>query len=351
MRGQITWMLLWVAGCAPGGAARPNGDLGGAGPTDGFTAPDAAGTDASLQSDAGGADLLQSMNDLGTVCAPTPGNASNTVYCDLMQLAVLEHSGAATELVLTGRLSAAAAAGGCALIDGVDIKTGTMLVQHLNGGGQHVFGGSEQELGRGAPVADIAKRCLSDAASDRFEMYSIVVTGRVNGGSFTASCGQVVGGTSWPPSLRLTCHHNVEAPPNGGDAMVMTQTIMGHPPATSSSLFGRSSHGPGGALTTLDGTARIIPKVTDPTVTAFDSTWQGYVSETGGPDSASDLQLFANGDVLGPKVCPPSSTTPTPSAFLARVTGSGGHGAYSTEIFVYNCVASMLSAKGVRARR
>jgi hypothetical protein len=336
---------LCPLGCSSGDSSG-NGDVGSPEPMDarfGDLPPAEAGADLAPP-DAGGTDLAPS-SDGSTSCAPTPGTAMSQPGCDFLQLAIMRHTGQSTELVLTGRVYQPGQAS-CAIIDGVDILKGSTVVQHLDGGAEYLFDGHERVLGRGAPVAEIEGRCSSDDANDRFDMYGIIVKGRMNGGSFTASCAQAEGGSRWPPALRLTCHQNVEAPPENGNSLVTDYIINGNS-SSSSQLYGNSPHGPGGALTTVNGTVRVIPKLHDPgpPVAAFDTTgWEGSAYESPDPPT-SQLSLSIGADALGTTVCPPSSPMPTPTprpVFLARVTGNGAHGAFSTEIFVPICSRSTI---------
>jgi hypothetical protein len=273
--------------------------------------------------------------------------------CDLLQLAVLQHDGAPTELLLTGRVFAAATGSSptCALIDGVDVvqgQAGSTVIQHLDGGTSFSMDGEEHTIAQ-APTAasDLVSKCASDDASDRFNGYGIVVHGRVDGGSFTAACAAASFEGRWPPALRLTCHANVDAPPTGSDATEMTSSFMGMT-FTTGTIYADSPHDAGGALTTADDHVFVIP-LRDPfdpgmPIASHDTSgWMGTVSEQpylGG--TASQFDMLASSDVLGPDLCPPPQMMNPPMygppVFLARVTGSGQHGMYSTEIFVSGCI-------------
>src|SRR4051812_1882238 len=111
---KLVLCLVLVSGCnGPGGAidsgALPMGDSGvDAGP----------GNDAAPSDDAS----VPGNDAASAVCMPTAGTATVTTGCDLFQLAVIDHDGAPSELVLTGRIyGIGGVMGECAVIDGVDI--------------------------------------------------------------------------------------------------------------------------------------------------------------------------------------------------------------------------------------
>lgn len=335
-----------LAGCGSGSA----------GPGDGGPAEDAASVnDGASASDAGADDDAGAVSpDAGGVCMPSAGSATVTTGCDLLQLAVIAHDGAPSELVLTGRLYPIGTTDTqCALVDGVDIVEGSAtspLVQHLEGGASVVLDSSEREIARGVPVAAISGACASDDPAMRFDTYGIVVHGRIDGGTFEAHCARAEGGGRWPPALRVTCHRNVDAPPYGGSAMVTSSSFMGTPYA-STQLWAAAAHGPSGALTSVDDMIHVIPQrsIFDPgaPLTAFSTTgWTGSANESGSTPSYSQLQAFAGSVQFDSELCPPPSTGipgpdyVPPPVFLARLTGQGGHGAYSTEVFVNGCTTT-----------
>lgn len=338
--------LVAIAGCGGGGG------LSDAGPSD---LPDAAGHDDAWSmpgSDAGPADDAGGGGDTGTLaCSPAPGTGSQTTGCDLLQLAIIDHDGAPSELVLTGRIySITGASGECAVVDGVDIVEGSAaspIVQHLPGGTSVLLDSAEREIARGVPVAAIAGACASDDPAMRFDSYGIVVHGRVDGGTFEAQCARAEGGGRWPPALRVTCHRNVEQPPYGGSAMVSNGSFMGTT-FSSTMLFAATAHGPGGALTSVDDTIHVIAQRsifdTGAPIASHDTTgWTGSASESGSTPAYSQLQAFASAAQFDLELCPPPMTglpgpgDVPPPVFLARLTGQGGHGAYSTEVFVNGC--------------
>jgi len=279
--------------------------------------------------------------------------------CDLLQLAVMKHDGAPTDLLLTGRVYVTG--GGmptCALIDGVDVITGQMgspVVQHLPGGTSFAIDGGEHTIGLATPAAaDFVTKCASDAPSDRFNGYGIVVHGRVDGGSFTAQCAQASFEGHWPPALRLTCHDNVDTPPTGTDATEQTSSFMGMK-FTMGTIYAALPHGAGGALTSAASDMFVIPlrdpfDPGQPLASRNTTGWMGNVSEQpylGG--TASQIEMLSTADLLGPDLCPPVPMGMPmfgPPVFLGRVTGMGGHGAYSTEMFVNGCMDEMITQGG-----
>jgi hypothetical protein len=220
-------------------------------------------------------------------------------------------------------------------------------------GGHDVAIDDEEDLlaDGAAPVTDISGRCASDDPAQRFNVYGIVVKGRVDGGTFVANCALAEGGSRWPPALRVTCHKNVDLPADDGDVLVMSGSVMGMS-FTTTQLSADAPHGAGGALQTLDGTLHVIP------LRSFDDPgqpipsqdvpgWMTAVAETLPPSApASQMSFFASSNLLGSDLCPPAPSGPpgpntvSPPVFLARATGNGGHGAFSTEIFVTQCLAS-----------
>lgn len=307
------------------------------------------GSDAGPDHDAGPLPDGAMGTDGGTtpVCEPTAGSATETMACDLLELAILRRTGLPDELRLSGRLFGTS--GGsptCAAIDGIDILSGTAVVQHLDGGASIQLDSQEAELGRGVPDASIAARCLSD--ENRFGGYGIVVTGRVDGGTFTARCADAEGGGRWPPALRITCHDNVEAPPLETAPSVMLSSFMGMS-FSSTTLYTVVPHDAGGAVTAIDATVHIIPQrsIFDPglPLAPHDTgPWMGSVSESLPPLFAgSSLSLFSDATPFGTDLCPPPEMgIPGPGyipppVFLARITGTSGHGTFSTELFANGC--------------
>ena len=337
------FLLAAIAGCP--GPATPGDDaaLGDAGPGRDTGAP----TDVGPGVDGGpGVDAHVPGSDAGVpaVCVPSAGSATVDMNCDLLELAILRRDGMPEEVRLTGRLFGGT--GTCVLVDGVDILTGTTVVQHLAGGASAMLESERAEFGRGVPDPRVAARCDSD--ENRFGGFGIVITGRTDGGTFSARCADADSGGHWPPNLRVTCHHNVDAAPLPTVPYVMNSSFMGIP-LSSTMLQTVVPHDGSGALTTVDATAHIIPQrsIFDPgaPLTPRDTgPWMGSVYESTPPMFAgTSVSLFSDATPFGLDLCPPPETGPPgpgfipPPVFLARITGTGGHGAFSTEVFANGC--------------
>lgn len=331
-----------AAACGGGPAAAAENDAGStlrddaSRPDDGGLAPDGS----SPPVDGGSA-----------VCTPTPGTDVLDASCDLVEVAILTYDDAPSEVVISGRVSLFGGASGCAVLDSVDLlegNVGSTVVQHLEGGGTLSLEGGVSPLGRGAPTSALAEVCATDDPARRFEPFGVVIRGRVDGGTFQATCARADAGSHWPPALRVTCHHGVSAPPSEGYAMVQHNTFMGHE-FVASMLASSVTHAPSAALTSIDETIHLIPQRS-----IFDTAlplaprdtvgWMGTVTESGETPSRSQLQAFVDQDVLGADLCPPPMTPGPgyvpPPVFLARFTGQGQEGAYVTEVFVGACATT-----------
>jgi hypothetical protein len=348
----VSLVLLALAGCNGPGAAPDTGTSPG---TDAAPGVD-TGVDAGAEHDAATLDdaWAPGVDASSAVCMPTGGTAMVSPGCDLLQLAVIEHDGAPSELVLTGRIYPVTGTDGeCAVVDGVDIvqdSASSTVIQHLEGGTSVLLDSAESEIARGVPSSAIAAACATDDPAVRFDSYGIVVHGRVDGGTFEARCARAEGGGRWPPALRITCHRNVESPAYGGNAIVSHGSFMGHT-IDSTMLYAAASHGPTGALTSVDATIHVIPRRsifdTGAPLAPFDTTgWTGSANESGTTPSYSQLQAFASTLQFDMDLCPPPMTgTPGPDyvpppVFLARFTGTGGHGTYATEAYVGVCTTT-----------
>lgn len=338
-----------VAGCS--GPAAPLLDVGPRG-TDAPSAADAPGSDAPGR-DAAGTDAPGAPGpDAGGLCTPTAGPATGGGYCDLFELAVFTFDDAAPEARLYGRVTPdGLTTGGCAVVDEVEIQRGGAVLGTLPGVGTFASGSETALLAQGPPLSEMTTRCEGDL--ERFGGFGLVVRGRVDGGTFEAHCADAEGGSRWPPAIRVTCHHNVEGRPVGSYAMVSDTATF-----DSTSLSAYVPHGPGGALTAVDSTVHVIPGFAPalfgpppPMLDPFDA---GPFASAGVTESmlpgtstmTSNVSLFAT-DVLFPlAICPPPSTgppgpgDPLPPVFLARVTGAGERGAFSTEAYVNFCITS-----------
>jgi hypothetical protein len=136
-----------------------------------------------------------------------------------------------------------------------------------------------------------------------------------------------------------------------GNVLIMSSSFMGMN-FTTEQMNADAPHEAGGALQTIDSTLHVIAQrsITDPgqPIPSHDvSGWMTAVSESLPPSPPTSQMLFAaSSDLLGSTLCPPAPVGPpgpgyiAPPAFLARATGTGQHGAFSTEIFVGACVGS-----------
>ncbi len=327
-----------VAACGGGGSA-PGDDAGTGGAEDAAHAADAGpGDDAAVVGADGG----------GGVCAPTPGTEMVSASCDLVEVAVLTHDDAASEVVVSGRVSLFGGSSGCAAIDAIDLVEGAAaspVVQHFDGGASIPLDSGARWLGRAAPTAALTDVCATDDPARRFESFGVVIRGRVDGGTFEATCARADSGSHWPPALRVTCHHGVAAPPSEAYTMVSLGSFMGMP--FSSTMLGTAvAHEAGAALTSVDPTIHVIPQRSffdpGPPLAPHDTTgWMGSANESGETPPRSQLQAFSTEDTLGLELCPPPMDPGPgyvpPPVFLARLTGQGQRGAYATEVFVGAC--------------
>ncbi len=290
-------------------------------------------------------------------CTPASGSATLTAGCGSLNLAVLQHSGASTTLVLTGTLGfGGATQPTCAAVDGVDILDGTTVVQHLSSVTTLATNSILEILATGSdPVSDITSRCSSNDATERLDPYGIVITGRATGGTFTATCGNSTLGTSWPPALVVTCHSNVDEPAVGGSVSVQASTFMGMP-LVQTLVNADAPHGAGGSVTAVDSSMFVIPIAAvafGATVIApFDTTgWMTSATEaTNFTMPTSFLALDMTSNPFPSALCPPASMTapspetPPPPVFLGRITGANGHGSFSTEALFNGCQVETITA-------
>jgi hypothetical protein len=308
-----------------------------------------AAPEASTPSGDGGS---VSTGDAGA-CVPTAGTAVLQAFCGSLGLAVMSHDGAATSLLLTGSVQIESGAQeACVAVDGVDIMSGSTVVQHLNGLGANA---TPAQVASGviasaeSPPADITNRCTSDDASQRIDTYGVIVKGRTNGGTFTASCAEAALGESWPPALTVTCHKNMDVPTFGADITVQSSTFMGMTfTQTMADLI--APYETGGAITSIDDGMYVIPARapwdTSMPIASFDTTgWMGSVSSgLNASYEASEIEMMASTNPFPLTLCPAGSTglpeagAPPPPIFIGRITGSGGRGAFSTEVVFGGCV-------------
>lgn len=288
-----------------------------------------------------------SVTEVGPACTPKPGADAVKAYCDLFELAYFTKDGGAPRVELHGRVSPTLPDTACAIVDTVEVQTGGKTIATLAAAGNFTSGDERALLATGAGFDALKTRCDGDA--NRFGEFGFVLTGRMDGGTFTAKCAEAEGGGRWPPAVRVTCHHNVDAIPLAGSASVMSSSSF-----SSSSLHVSVPHGPGGALKTTDGKIHVIPGFssfgsTPGSLAPFDSAgWEGTLSEATSPRVMTSLYLSNTKSALPSELCPaPSTGTPPPGSspppvFLARITGSGEHGAYSTEAYVNYCTRTSM---------
>ncbi len=300
--------------------------------------PDTTTTDTAT-SDAAPTDAAP---DTGVVCTPKAGAAAVKAYCDLFELAYFEMDGAAPRVELRGRVSLATPEPACAVIDAVEVQTGGKTVATLGGAPSFGSGSERAVLASGPGFEALSTRCKGDV--NRFSGFGFLVKGRMDGGTFTASCADAEGGGRWPPAVRVTCHKNVDASPFTASATVNTGSFK------SATMYLTVPHGAGGALKTVAGTIHVIPGTATsfgapPAPAPFDSTgWGGTLSESTSPFVNTSISLLNTTSTLPAELCPkPGTPGPgyvPPPVFLARITGNGEHGAYSTEAYVNYCTPS-----------
>jgi hypothetical protein len=317
------------------------------------TAPlDAPATDAGM-SDAPGSDVpgadapatdAPGADAPGVACVPTAGSAMGDAYCDQFFLSLFTSDDGAPRMELRGRLEPNdLAAGGCAVVDEIEVQVGGTTITTLEGTWGPVGVGGTRLIAEGATFPALTERCAAD--EDRFGGFGFVVHGRIDGGAFTAECADAEGGSRWPPAVTVSCHHNIDAVPFSAYAMVMPGSAF-----TYTSLDVSLPHGPGAAITTAESTIHIIPGFATgfggpiPDLEPFDSTgWTTSVFENSGgfgPYSAVQSRLDS---ALPIELCPSSSAgppgpgEPLPPVFLARIRGTSERGAFSAEAYVNNC--------------
>ena len=165
----------------------------------------------------------------------------------------------------------------------------------------------------------------------------MIVKGASDGGTFTAECGSISGGSSWPPRVLLTCHKDLVEPPHDGYSDVTTNAKFMFTSTTLRLSFPESTN-----VTAVDPPIHMIPVawMSGP-IAPFDTTgWMGTVSASNGILAAA---LHLDTDPFGSMLCPtpmaiPDPSTPPPPLFLARVTGLANGAPFSSEVYVLNCM-------------
>lgn len=267
------------------------------------------------------------------LCTPTAGTKAIDAYCGSIQLAILAHTGGKTRAAIRGRLFTSPDA--CLRVDSVDVvRADKTVVQSFPVGDVLVKSDGDAPWAEGDAVNELEKPCASDAP--RVEAFSMIVKGATDGGTFTAECGAIAGGSSWPPRVLLTCHKDLAEPPNGGYSDVTTSSKFMFTSTTLRLSFPESTK-----VTTVDPAIHMIPVtwMSAPIAPFKTMDWMGTVSASNGYISA---ELHLETDPFGTTLCPkgttmPDPSTPTPPLFLARVTGLAGGAAFSSEVYVPNC--------------
>ncbi len=319
---------------------------GGAAGSDGAAPIDAGpGLDGGGSLDGGGgSDGGGGATDAGPDCDPEPGSESVGAYCDLFELAVIDDGAGAVRARLTGRVGPDGVPdGSCAVVDEVEVREGDTTIGTLDGGGPFTTHDQYAVIAQDTALPEMISRCDGDA--DRFGGFGLIIRGRMDGGTFEARCADAEGGSRWPPALVITCHENVDEPPFGAYTSVDSYGAF-----TYSTVDVTVPHGSGGALTSVDGTIRVIPHadswssvvVPDP----FDVTgMDGSVHEGSAPlpGTYTQLLLSKDEDIFGTDLCPPPDTGEPgpayepPPVMLIRVTGTSERGPYSTEALADYC--------------
>lgn len=267
------------------------------------------------------------------LCSPTPGSTViDDAYCDQIQLAVLAHAGQKTRVAIRGRLFTAPDA--CLRVDSVDVvRADATLVQSFPVGDVFLKSNDDVPWATGDAAAEISKPCADDAP--RIEAFSVIVKGATDGGTFTAKCGAIEGGSSWPPRVRLTCHENLDGSARFASAYVSTNAMF-----TSTQLM--MSFPESTPITAVDPVVHLIPATwMGAPIAPLDTTgWTSTISPSSG---FLNVQLFQSMDPFGTTLCPtppamPDPQMPPPPLFLARITGQAAGAAFSSEVYVPNCM-------------
>lgn len=335
-------LLLMTACGDPAGtdAGAPPGDAG-SGPSDGGALDGATPpTDGGPPSDGGGPGIDAGP---GPACTPTAGSTTASAYCDLFHLALIDDGSGAVEATLTGRVSPNGLPDeGCAVVDEVEIQEGGTTIGTMTGVGAYAPGDQRAVLARGPALSEMTARCAGDEG--RFGGFGFIVRGHMDGGTFEARCADAEGGGRWPPALVVSCHENVDAA-----SFTAYASIDGAGGFTFTTLDVTMPHGPGGALTSVDGTLHVNAEAfgfgSAIAPEPFDATgFEGTVYEGSGPvpGTYTSLYLSTMGDPFGADLCPigwdgTGEPPDPPPVMLVRLTGNGERGAYSTEVYVDMC--------------
>jgi hypothetical protein len=296
--------------------------------------------DTSVASDTGvSADTGPGDGATGS-CVPSAGTMTISTECDLVQLAILRNGGAA-EVRVSGRVGVGnLSMPPCAIADSVDVVSSGMTVATIPGlPGSGAMSADSTPLAAGPANAALTKLCASD--SGRFDGVGLVVHGHMDGGTFTAMCGNNTPDMRWPPSVVITCHTGLTRAPLVSDAQVTSAMGIG---MAYDEIFSAIPQPP--VVTSVDPTVHIIPGTLfagTPLSPSDTMGWMTSESTMMEPDGSTvtDLSLVNVTDVLGSQLCPPGCTMPpcpmVPPVFLARVTGATDSGPFESELYVPMC--------------
>lgn len=334
---RVAWTFL-LAGVACGGDSG-RGDAGAAS-GDGDVAHDGAPGDAARW-DAGVGDAGEPRPD-GEVCSVTPGDATFDAFCGFVQLALMDDGAGSVRARLSGTLSLRGLptpAGSCVQVDSVEVlEVGDpdVVLATLDGAGAYRSG--EQEVlasGPSAPALD--GYCRRE--TERFDSVGLRIRGRAEGGTFEARCGAFDPG-SWPPTLVLTCHRNVDDHPT--EALATVESLAG---TEYTQVYFNVPHD-GAPLSAVDSSVHVIGQAAEtygaaPAPPPFDATFAVDLHETssGALGSYTEVRLRASPDPLG-ELCTRGDPGPEgvpPPVLIFRVTGSSTRGPFSTEAYASQC--------------
>ncbi|MBN8614534.1 MAG: hypothetical protein J0L92_28295 [Deltaproteobacteria bacterium] len=97
-----------------------------------------------------------------------------------------------------------------------------------------------------APLATICE----DDDDERFDRYLVRLEGRVNGGTFSVTCGEMdAPSTFWPPETAVTCHEGLDRSPASFSAVRMGGALEGRVGIP---------HGPSGEVLSAEGETSIL---------------------------------------------------------------------------------------------
>lgn len=291
--------------------------------------------DAGAAMDGGGPMDAAATGDAGA-CTPASGPSAIEGYCQQIALSVLRFDDASPSLYATGLVTSVG--DGCVAVDRVELRTTSGdLVQVLEPAGPV----ASPFAARASAVApELLTAC--DGEDGRFDPYAVEIHGRTDGGTFVARCGAEAFGSGWPPDLVLTCHQNL---PVGatymGSGMITRSSAF-----TSSELWFLYPNEAGLVIDAVDPDVRIIPGTWgfgSVPIDPFDTN--GWEASVGFPTSARthvSVSLTQLEDPLGDSLCPipssePGPEDPVPAVFLARVSGTAGGRAFTSEAMISYC--------------